>query len=54
MHTSWVHRHLDAPLGTHILASIGLFTIAIFIAWAAFKLYDTPVRAWLTEHWLKK
>lgn len=22
-------------------------------AWAALKLYDEPIRAWLKEHWLK-
>lgn len=54
MHTSWAHRHTDAPLGTHILTAIGTLAIALFIAWAAFKLYDEPVRAWLTKHWLKK
>ena len=54
MHTSWKLRHLDAPIGTHIMTGICTFAISIFIAWAAFKLYDEPVRKWLTEHWLKK
>ena len=54
MHTSWAHRHTDAPLGTHVLTAVGTLAIALFIAWAAFKLYDEPVRAWLTKRWLRK
>ena len=54
LHTSWVQRYPDAPLGTHIMVGIGTLGIALFIAWAALKLYDEPVREWLKEHWLKK
>lgn len=54
MHTSWAHRYPDAPLGTHLMVGISTLLIALFIAWAAFKLYDEPMRAWLKEHWLKK
>ena len=36
------------------MMSVSVFFIAIFIAWAALKLFDEPVRKWLTEHWLKK
>ena len=54
MHTSWAQRYPDAPLGTHIMVGLGTLAIALFIAWAAFKLYDEPVREWLKEHWLKK
>ena len=54
MHTSWAQRYPDAPLGTHIMMAICTLMIALFIAWAALKLYDEPVREWLKEHWLKK
>lgn len=54
MHTSWVHRHMNAPLGTHVIVAISTLIIALALAWAAFKLYDEPVRNWLKEHWLKK
>ena len=54
LHTSWAHRYPDAPLGTHIMVGVTTLIIALFVAWAAFKLYDEPVRAWLKEHWLKK
>lgn len=51
---SWAQRFTDAPLGTHVMVAIGTLAIALFIAWAALKLYDEPVREWLKEHWLKK
>ena len=54
MHTSWAQRYPDAPFGTHVLVAVGTLMIALFIAWAALKLYDEPVREWLKEHWLKK
>lgn len=54
MHTSWAQRHMDAPLGTHIMVAICTLAMALGLAWAALKLYDEPVRQWLKEHWLKK
>ena len=30
------------------------FMAALFVAYAALKLYDEPVRNYLKEHWLKK
>ena len=44
MHTAWKTTHLEAPLGTHLMTGICTVALAIFIAWAAFKLYDQPVR----------
>lgn len=46
---AWVSTHKDAPLGTHIFVAVSLFVFAIFMAWAAYKLYDVPVREWLTK-----
>lgn len=54
MHTSWKLNHLDAPLGTHIMTAICTLVLSILIAWATFKLYDQPVREWLTDNWLKR
>ena len=54
LHTSWAIRYADAPVGTHVMVAISTLLIALFIAWAAFKLYDEPVREWLKNHWLKK
>lgn len=53
MHMSWAERHMDAPLGTHVLVGICTFMLVLGVAWASFKLYDEPVRQWLKEHWLK-
>ena len=44
---AWVQNHPDAPIGAHIIVAISTFTAAIFVAYAALKLYDEPVRKWL-------
>ena len=32
-----------------IAVNVGVFILSIFIAWAALKLYDLPVREWLKK-----
>ena len=54
MHMNWVAEHSDAPLWQHIAVAAGLFFMSILLARCVFKAYDLPVRAWLTEHWLKR
>lgn len=44
---SWVENHQHAPLFMHIAVGVSLFILAISVAWAALKLYDLPLRAWL-------
>lgn len=44
---AWLFHHPDAPLGYHVAVSVCVFILAILNAWAAYKLYDLPVRAWL-------
>lgn len=51
---TWAQHHPEAPLWMHVTVSVGVFVLSIWAAWAAFKLYDLPVRRWLTEHWLKR
>uniref|UniRef100_A0AB33IRQ6 Acyltransferase n=1 Tax=Prevotella sp. GTC17253 TaxID=3236793 RepID=A0AB33IRQ6_9BACT len=52
---AWRVAHRDAPLAAHIMLSVGLFILAILIAYASFKLYDLPVREWLrTKLFAKK
>ena len=46
---SWVYSHVDAPLFAHVTVNVGVFILSIFIAWAALKLYDLPVREWLKK-----
>ena len=54
MQMNWAWSHPDAPAYAHVMACIACFVLAIGIAYACLKLYDIPVRKWLTEKWLKK
>ena len=45
----WVYSHPDAPLFAHLTMNIGVVVLSVFIAWAALKLYDIPLRAWLKD-----
>ena len=49
MQKAWAEGHKDLPLGTHILVAVSIFVLAVFVAYAAYKLYDLPVRAWLKK-----
>ena len=51
---AWVAGHPDSPVWMNIVLNIGVVVMAVFIAWACFKLYDAPLREWLKEHWLKR
>ncbi len=53
MQMSWVASHKDAPLATHIFVSVSVFILSIVVAYAAFKLYDVPVREWLKKKFFK-
>ncbi|MCD8386587.1 MAG: acyltransferase [Bacteroidales bacterium] len=50
----WAADHKDAPLGHHIFVAVSIFIIVVAIAWATLKLYDLPLRQWLTDHWLRR
>ena len=54
IHMAWAWSHPQAPVYLHIMVTAGTFILAIAMAYACLKLYDLPVRKWLTEHWLKK
>lgn len=51
---NWAARHADAPLSTHIWVAVSLFIASIAVAYASVKVYDIPVRAWLSERFLYK
>ena len=51
MQMSWARNHADAPLGQHIFVAVGIFILAILVAYGAYKLYDLPVREWLKRKW---
>lgn len=50
---SWAGQHPDASLATHVFVCIGLYSLAIFNAWASYKLYDAPIRTWLKKKLFK-
>jgi peptidoglycan/LPS O-acetylase OafA/YrhL len=51
VYTAWVTR--DKVPGTYgAVAGVGLFVLAVAIAYACLKLYDEPVRAWLSNRFL--
>ena len=54
MQMNWAWNNPDAPLYAHIVVSVSSVLISIVLAYACLKLYDIPVRKWLTDHWLKK
>lgn len=53
MQIAWVDKHPDAPLATHIFVAVSIFVLSILVAYAAFKLYDLPVREWLRKKLFK-
>lgn len=50
---AWAPDHFDSPVWMQVAMNVGILFLAVFIAWACYRLYDAPVREWLTEHWLK-
>lgn len=49
---NWAAQHADAPLGTHIWVAVSIFIASIAVAYASVKVYDLPIRAWLSERFL--
>ena len=54
MQMNWAWSHPDAPAYAHVMVCVACFLLSIGIAYACLKLYDIPVRKWLTEKWLKR
>lgn len=54
MQMNWAWSHPDAPMYAHVMVGVGVFLLSIGQAYACLKLYDLPVRRWLTEKWLKR
>jgi len=49
---NWAAQHADAPLSTHIFVAVSIFIAAIAVAYASVKVYDLPIRAWLSERFI--
>ena len=47
----WTVKHPGFPLEVHVFNGVALFIFAVAIAYAFEKLYDEPVRCWLTNKW---
>ena len=54
MQMNWGWSNPDAPLYAHVIVGISTVLLSIGTAYTFLKLYDIPVRKWLTEKWLKK
>jgi peptidoglycan/LPS O-acetylase OafA/YrhL len=54
MQMNWAWNNPDAPLFAHVAVAVSSVLISVGLAYACLKLYDLPVRKWLTENWLKK
>lgn len=51
---NWVARHPDASTGTHIWVAVSIFIASIAVAYASLKVYDLPIRKWLSDHLLRR
>ncbi len=50
---NWAAQHPDAPLGTHIWVAVSIFIASIAVAYASVKVYDIPVREWLSDRFIR-
>ena len=48
LQTKWVLEHPDAPLFAHLTVAASVVVLSMALAWAALRLYDIPLRNWLT------
>ena len=51
---AWTYYHQNDSMFNRISVSVGIFLIAIFNTYATIKLYDEPIRKWLTNKYLIK
>jgi peptidoglycan/LPS O-acetylase OafA/YrhL len=51
IYTAWIYNNKPTPAQI-VPVAISLFIFFILLAWAALKLYDEPVRAWLKKKYL--
>lgn len=49
MQMAWVKAHASAPIAQHVAVNVSIFALALAVAWGVQKLYDIPVRAWLSK-----
>lgn len=49
MQASWANAHPNATVGQCVAVGVSMFALAIATAYAALRLYDLPVRKWLSR-----
>ncbi len=54
MQLAWMSNHPDASLGATIMLAVSVGVVSVGVAYASLKLYDLPLREWLTKHWLQR
>lgn len=50
----WRYKHADMPTEVHVYNGIVFFILSILVACAVERLYDAPVRRWLTQRFARK
>lgn len=53
VHMQWVANHPDLPRSTHIYVAVAILLAAIAVAYACVKVYDIPVRRWLSDKYIR-
>lgn len=51
---TWMDNHQNTPVGMQIFVAAATFLLSVATAYAAMRLWDEPVRAWLKGKWLRK
>ena len=51
---SWAAAHKDAPVAQHFATGLATFVVSVMLAYASLRLYDIPVRRWLTNKGVTK
>ena len=54
MQMNWAWTHPDSPVYAHVMVASGCFILSIAIAYSCLKLYDIPVRKWLTDKYFRR
>lgn len=50
----WAAEHPEAPMSMHVFVGISVFFLALGVAYTSLKVYDIPVREWLSNKFLRK
>lgn len=54
MMLAWTTNHPEASESVKVMLAVSMFVVSVAVACASLKLYDMPLRKWLTKHWLER